>query len=156
MMEAEETRSGKLLRQIKEICEIAGIKTEEYAKVTKKRLDVVSLGRDLGREKAALGGRVYELSGQAERVEVLEDTTVQAVLGRLRNLEASLADCEQEISDIRDQADARTSDVKQKTTTVVVSAAEAGPEPAAAKVAAGEEEVPPASEGQPPRDSQGS
>ncbi len=110
----EETRSARLLRQIKEICEVAGIKTEEYAKVTKKRLDVLSLTRELNREKTSLGERVYELSRREERGDVLEDVTVQAVLGRILNLENSLTDCEEEISDIRRSASVRASDVRRR------------------------------------------
>ncbi len=110
----EESRSARLLRQIKEVCEIAGIKTEEYAKVTKKRLDVLSLTRELGRERAALGERVYDLSRREPRGEVLEDVTVQAILGRIANLESALGDCEEEIAGIRDSAHERAADIRRK------------------------------------------
>ena len=110
----EESRSARLLRQIKEICEIAGIKTEEYAKITKKRLDVVSLTRELGRERAALGRRVYDLSRRSDHGDVLEDVTVQAILGRLATLEGGLEDCEEEIATIRRAAGERAMDVKRR------------------------------------------
>ena len=108
----DETQGGRLMRQIREICELAGIKAEEYAKVTKKRLDVLSLSREMAREKGALGERVYDLSVRADPGDVLEDTTVQAILGRIRNLEAALADCEEEIADIRKVAGARAADLR--------------------------------------------
>jgi hypothetical protein len=108
-----EPHGGRVMRQIREICELAGIKAEEYAKVTKKRLDVLSLSREMAREKSALGERVYDLSVRTDPGEVLDDVTVQAILGRIRNLEASLADCEEEIADIRDVAGARAADLRQ-------------------------------------------
>jgi hypothetical protein len=45
--------------------------------------------------------------------EILEDVTVQAIVGRIRNLEASLSDCEEEIADIREAAGARAADLRQ-------------------------------------------
>jgi hypothetical protein len=110
----EESRSARLLRQIKEVCEVAGIRTEEYAKVTKKRLDVLSLTRELGRERAALGERVYDLARRRGQRDVLEDVTVQAVMGRISNLEATLASCETEISTIHNSAQARATDVRRR------------------------------------------
>ena len=110
----EESNSARLLRQIKEVCEIAGIKTEEYAKVAKKRMDVLSLTRELGRERAALGERVYDLARRGNRTDILGDVTVQAIMGRIANLEVSLTSCEQEISTIHDSANVRTGDVRRK------------------------------------------
>lgn len=110
----EESSSTRLLRQMKEICEVAGVKTEEYAKLTKKRLDVLSLTRELSREKTSLGDRVYVLSRKEDPVDILADATVKALLGRILNLEASLTDCEEEISNIRESATARASDIRRK------------------------------------------
>ncbi len=109
-----ETRTNKILRQIKEIAEIAGIRTEQYARVTKKRLDVLGLSRELTREKGALGDRVYELSRAAEPGSILEDVTVQAILGRIANLERTLGEYEEEINDIHESSSERASDVKRK------------------------------------------
>ncbi len=110
----EESRSARLLRQIKDVCEIAGIKTEEYAKVTRKRLDVLSLTRELNREKSSLGGRVLELSKLEDHGDILEDETVQAILGRIQKLDVSLSGCEEEISRIRESANARARDVRHR------------------------------------------
>lgn len=110
----DETRTNKVMRQIKEICEIAGIRTEEYARVTKRRLDLLGLSRELAREKGALGDRVFELSREESPGSVFEDVTVQAVIARIANLESNLGDLEEEISTIRDSASDRTTDVKRK------------------------------------------
>ena len=110
----DEGLGNRLMKQVKDIAELAGIKTEEYAKISKKRLDVLSLDRELGKEKAALGARVYELSRREGTVEVLQDVTVKACLARIQKLEGSLAECEREIEEIRKAAQARTSDMRQR------------------------------------------
>ena len=110
----EEGRSSHMLRQIKEICEIVGIRTEEYAKVTKKWLDVKSLARDLNREKRYLGDRVFELYGREIREDIYEDITVKAIIGRIRNIEDTLVEYENEIDDIHDSAGTRTSGVRSR------------------------------------------
>jgi hypothetical protein len=110
----EESRTSRLLRQIKEVCELAGTKTEEYAKVSKKKLDVMSLGREISKEKAALGERIYDLSRKEELGTVSDDTTVQAILTRLGNLDGSLQAHEEEITNIRDSARERVADVRRK------------------------------------------
>jgi hypothetical protein len=106
--------TSRLLRQIKEVCELAGTKTEEYAKVSKKKLDVMSLGREVSKEKTALGERIYDLSRKGELGTVSDDTTVQAILTRLGNLDGSLEACEEEITSIRDSARERVVDVRRK------------------------------------------
>ncbi|MBD3237524.1 MAG: hypothetical protein GF330_12530 [Candidatus Eisenbacteria bacterium] len=110
----EESTTARLLRQIKEACELAGARTEEYARISRKRLDVLSLGRELHKEKTALGERVYQLLGADAPGSVADDSTVQAILDRLRTLEGSLRNCEEEIGEIRESARSRVADVRRK------------------------------------------
>lgn len=110
----DESRTARIMRQVKEICEVAGVKTEEYAKVTKRQLNVVSVARELNREKAALGARVFELSRRDEPGDVFEDVTAQAILGRIRDLEATLTDYEEEIAGIHEAANSRATDIRRK------------------------------------------
>lgn len=110
----EESRTARIMRQIKEICEVAGVKTEEYAKVTKRQLNVVSLARELSREKAALGGRVFELSKRDDPGDVFGDVTAQAILGRIRDLEGTLSEYDEEIAEIHAAASARATDIRRK------------------------------------------
>ncbi|MBD3336467.1 MAG: hypothetical protein GF355_13220 [Candidatus Eisenbacteria bacterium] len=91
-------------KQIREIYSVASEKTEEYAKIGKKRLDILSLSRDVAREKRALGERVYELGQQDPPPSVLEDVTVKAILGRVRKLESDIGELEEEIGRIREEA----------------------------------------------------
>jgi hypothetical protein len=110
----EESKGNRLMKQIKDLAEVAGIKTEEYARISRKRLDVLSLDRELSKEKGALGERVYELSRREDSVDVLQDVTVKASIARIQNLEASLAECEVEIQRIRDASQEKTGGVRQR------------------------------------------
>jgi hypothetical protein len=110
----EESTTARLLRQIREACELVGAKTEEYARISRKRLDVLSISREIHKEKTALGERVYDLLREKTPSPVGEDSTVLAILDRLRTLDSSLADCEEEITGIREQARHRVADVRRK------------------------------------------
>lgn len=111
---AEESTSDRLLKQIKEVCELAGAKTEEYAKISRKRLDVMSLGREIQKEKATLGGRVYEMATGGEMPAVLEDPASNEAIEKIRELEQSLHACEEEITRVREAARVRVADVRRK------------------------------------------
>ncbi len=110
----EESLGPRLLKQIKEVCEVAGIKTEEYARVSRKRLDVMSIDRQITHEKASLGGRIYELAGREAPGNPLDDVTVQATIERIKKLELSLAECQKEIESIQVVARSRATDVKRR------------------------------------------
>jgi hypothetical protein len=110
----EEGLGARLMKQIKEVGELAGIKTEEYARISKKKLDVLSLDREIVKEKTAVGERVLELADRGETQDVLGDVTVQAILVRIRKLNVDLADCEREIGTIREAAHSRTKDVRRR------------------------------------------
>lgn len=103
-MSSEERFGDRLRKQIKEIYSVASEKTEEYARIGKKRLDILSLSRDVAREKRTLGERVYDLSRRESSASVLEDVTVRAILGRIESLEAEVQSREKEIDRIREEA----------------------------------------------------
>jgi len=110
----EESRSSRILHQLKDICEIVGIRTEEHAKISKKWVDVKLLTRELNREKRYLGDRVVELREREDRGDIYDDITVKAILGRIQTLEDSLAGHEEDISVIRDEASLRASSIRQR------------------------------------------
>jgi hypothetical protein len=110
----EEGLGSRLMQQIRETCELAGIKTEEYARISRKRLDVLSLEREIAKQKSALGRRVYELGHLPDPGEVLADPQVRAVIARVHELEASLAVCAQEIGEIQDASRGRTREVRER------------------------------------------
>jgi hypothetical protein len=110
----EEGLGARLMKQVKEVGELAGIKTEEYARISKKKIDVLSLDREIVKEKTALGERVLELADRGETRDVLGDVTVQAIVARVRKLNVDLVECEREIGTIRDAAHSRTKDVRRR------------------------------------------
>ena len=110
----EEGLGERLLQQVKEICEIAGIRTEEAARVGRKRLDVLSLDREITRQKTALGRRVHALAGLPEPGDVLRDPEVVAILTRIRELEGTLAVRAAEIAEIRRAAGGRTTQARER------------------------------------------
>lgn len=110
----DEGLGARMMKQLKEVGELAGIKTEEYARISKKKLDVLSLDREIVKEKTALGERVLELADRTETRDVLADVTVQAILARIRKLNVDLSECESEIGTIRDAAHSRTKDVRRR------------------------------------------
>ena len=112
----DESLGNRLVRQMKELAEVAGIKTEEYAKISRKRLDVISLDRELDKEKSALGGRVYELHRREGTIDFLQDVTVKACIARIQKLEESMAEVEREIQAIRGASQERASGVRQRYT----------------------------------------
>jgi DNA-directed RNA polymerase sigma subunit (sigma70/sigma32) len=110
----EESLGARLLKQMKEIGELAGIKTEEYARVSRRRIDALSLDREISKEKGALGERVFELAERGEPTDVRADVAVQALIERIRRLLVELAECEKVIGSIREGAATRTADVKRR------------------------------------------
>jgi len=103
-MPTDERLGDRLRKQIREIYSVASEKTEEYARIGKKRLDILSLSRDVAREKRALGDRVYDLSRREEAAPVLDDVTVKAILGRISRLEEEIREREAEILKVRQEA----------------------------------------------------
>jgi len=85
-----------------EIYAVASEKTVEGVNIGVKQLDVVSVRRELSREFAGLGGRVYQLLKRGDVTAIPEDPTVVDHLARLAELEQRLEEREKEINEIRD------------------------------------------------------
>jgi hypothetical protein len=97
---------------------VAADKTEEMAKIGVRRYDRFGISRDIERQFTELGSIVY--NGITEgREGILEQESLQTILGRIRELEVELKHKEEEIEKIR----AEVRDRKE-------AAAQAGGEPA--------------------------
>ncbi len=110
----EEGRWGRLLQQLRESCELAGIKTEEVARLSRRRLDALSIDREIAKQQAAIGRRVCELAGQAQPGDPFADEIVQKLILRVRELEAGRAQFRTEIEEIQETARGKTGEVKQR------------------------------------------
>jgi hypothetical protein len=108
----------RVTRQVKEIYGIAGIKAEEYSKIGRKRLDILSLGRDKSKEIRALGERVHELARREDPGSIVEDVTVKAILSRLEKIEDQHRACSEEIEKIREAARERAAEVQARVAAV--------------------------------------
>ena len=102
---------GKKVKQsLYEFVSAAAEKTDELAKVGVRKLDIVSLKRNISREMAALGGRVYHLIKEERKTGIQADETVRSLIGKIETLEAVLRDKEKEIAEIRAKKAAESQD----------------------------------------------
>ncbi len=85
-----------------EIYTTASERTVEGVNIGVKQLDLVSLRRELSKEFAALGGRVYQLLKREEAGAIPDDPTVLHHLKRLAELEVRLEEREGEIRRLRE------------------------------------------------------
>ncbi len=92
----------RVKRTAGEIYLTATEKTVEGVNLGVRHLDVASIRRDLSREFAGLGGRVYQLLKREEPDAIPSDPTVLHHMNRLRELEERLEEREAEIRRLRE------------------------------------------------------
>jgi hypothetical protein len=85
-----------------EIYSTASERTVEGVHIGVKHLDLVSIRRELSREFAGLGGRVYQLLRRDRAADIPDDPTVVHHLKRLEELEERLEEREAEIRRLRE------------------------------------------------------
>ncbi len=118
---------------------VAADKTGDLAKVGVRRYDIFGLSRDIERQFSEIGSLVYNALGEG-RSDILEDPVLMSLVDKVRDLEQDLQGKEQEISEIKTQAEERQS-------ARAAAAPEPGPEapveesPAAEDVAEAAEDV---------------
>ncbi|MBC8426523.1 hypothetical protein H8E07_20600 [bacterium] len=98
---------------------VAADKTGELAKVGVRRYDIFGLSRDIERQFSEIGSLVYGAVNE-DRKDILEDPLLLSLVDKVRDLEGELQAKEQEISEIRTEAEARQA---AKTATAAVAAA---------------------------------
>lgn len=129
----------RMKKTVSEIYTTASGKAVEGVNLGVKKLDEVTIRRELTREFAGLGGRTYQLLKREEGEAVASDPTVQHHMTRLAELEKRLEEKEKEIREIR-SADSRPQPAAP------AAGSESGPGPALE----GPESDPPRPEPQPP------
>ncbi len=112
---------------------VAADKTGELAKVGVRRYDIFGLSRDIERQFSEIGSLVYGAVNE-DRKDILEDPLLLSLVDKVRDLEGELQAKEQEISEIRTEAEARQA---AKTATAAVAAAAGTVEDVADDVTAG-------------------
>lgn len=97
----------RLKRQLQDFYQTAADRTDELARVGARRIDVLSLRRQLSREMIALGSRVYEMIHKEGTANVSEDPEVGRRIAAANDLEQEIVRRENEIDEIRTAASDR-------------------------------------------------
>jgi len=77
-------------------------KTDELARVGKKKIEITGVNRAIERHLSELGGRVYDMIVEQGKSGVIaKDTRVKEIVEEVRGLEEELKKKEEEIEEIR-------------------------------------------------------
>ncbi|MFH1212966.1 MAG: hypothetical protein V1681_02670 [Candidatus Neomarinimicrobiota bacterium] len=79
----------------------AADKAEEMTKLGKVKLDIFQIKRDTDKKFTDLGGVVYGLLDQTEKVEIYDNEKVNALVAEIKNLEKQLKEKEELYQSIR-------------------------------------------------------
>jgi hypothetical protein len=79
-------------------------KTDEYARIGKKKVEITSLNRSIEKHFAEMGGRVYDLIVEKGHRgnKTSDDVVVRRIVAELKELESQLKQKEEEIDKIKD------------------------------------------------------
>ena len=91
---------SRIRQSLREGLLTAAEKTEELAKVSKGKFDLMAIRRRIAGLLAELGGRVYHLLTVEKTLAIVDDEEVQVLIERVRALERQLKDKEEEIQRI--------------------------------------------------------
>jgi gas vesicle protein len=101
-MEAKDSLWDKVKKNLVEWYDVAYEKTDELARIGKKRIEMAGINRTIERHLSELGGRVYELVEEQHREEgIAQDGKVLDLIEEIKQLEEQLEQKEQEIGKIR-------------------------------------------------------
>lgn len=77
-------------------------KTDELARIGRKKIDIVGINREIEKHLSELGGRVYDMINKGKKgVAVTGDKGVVDIIARTKELEEQLKLKEEEIESIR-------------------------------------------------------
>jgi len=77
-------------------------KTEELTKIGRLKLEIIAVKRDIEKSFVELGGRVYDIINQEQKVAIKKDTNIIKLVEKVRGFEQKLADIEKEIERIQE------------------------------------------------------
>ncbi len=101
-MESTDSLWDKVRKNLIEWYDVAYEKTDELARIGKKRIEMAGLNRTIERHLSELGGRVYELVEEQHREEgIAQDEKVLDLIEEIKQLEEQLKQKEQEIENIK-------------------------------------------------------
>ena len=96
---------SKVKKNLVDWYETAYDKTDELARIGKKKIEIHGLNRSIEKHLAELGGRIYDLVDQQGHRgnKTADDETVKRLIAEVRELEKQLHDKEEEIESIKDE-----------------------------------------------------
>ena len=99
-----DTLWNKVKKNLVEWYETAYDKTDELARIGKKKVEITGLNRSIEKHFSEMGGRVYDLIvEQGHRGnKTADDEAVQRLVAEIRELESRLAKKEDEIESLKD------------------------------------------------------
>ncbi len=95
---------SKVKKNLVEWYETAYDKTDEYARIGKKKVEITGLNRSIEKHFSEMGGRVYDLIvEQGHRGnKTSDDVVVKRIVAEVKELESHLKKKEEEIDRIKD------------------------------------------------------
>jgi hypothetical protein len=103
-MEAKDSLWEKVKRNLVEWYDVAHEKTDELARIGKKKIEMAGLNRTIEKHLSELGGRVYELIEELNQQKgVAQDEKVMGLIEDIKRLEEQLHQKEEEIERIKEE-----------------------------------------------------
>ena len=102
-MESRDSLWDRVKKNLVEWYDAAYEKTDELARIGKKKIEMAGINRAIERHLSELGGRVYEfVEEQQQQTGVAQDEKVIELIEEIKRLEQQLHQKEQEIEKIRE------------------------------------------------------
>ncbi len=97
----DDTFWDKVRKGVVEGYQIAAEKTDIYARIASRRLNIVGITRKIERYRAEIGERVCAMLAENTEADIAGDSYVKDLVGRIRAAEEELCRKEAEIEEIR-------------------------------------------------------
>ena len=91
----------KIRKSIAEGVSVAAEKTEEYTKLGKSKLEILSTKRKISKIFAELGGIIYDSIKAGNTEEILKSSIVEDLIDTLKQLESELDSKEQKFEEMK-------------------------------------------------------
>lgn len=91
----------EILEKIKEGVSVIADRTDEYSKIGKLKVEMVSLKRNVEATFTALGGRVYRMLEGGGQSDVNADPEVKEYVDKIKRLEQELAEKKVKVDEVR-------------------------------------------------------
>ncbi len=88
-------------KTVKQGVSVAAEKTEEYTRIGKVKVDILSLKRNLDKNMNALGGQTYEFLTSKKQGSLAANAAVKKIVEKIGELKKSIAAKEKEIDKIK-------------------------------------------------------